>query len=197
MDTVPKNMVSREMPFKFSIAAPMTLVHNSVNFRSLRPRLQRFVFETMSLENIPLRKLDFFKKFTPEYSLLRESRTRRLKRLNLRSATFLSPRPSRERERERERETNGKKERKKRKLATGVDRWSSSLTYTKLDPVTPRARVLFELRSKGLSWTEWLIRIGGRSRAPLHTHTHTHTHTQVAVGRGPLHARRLSTLQLT
>ena len=106
-------MVSREMPFKFSIAAPMTLVHNSVNFRSLRLRLQRFVFETMSLENIPLRKLDFFKKFTPEYSLLRESRTRRLKRLNLRSATFLSPRPSRERERERERDKW--KERKKEK----------------------------------------------------------------------------------
>ena len=46
MDTVLKNIVSREMPFKFSIAASSgpSNNHNFVNFTSSHVRLQGFIF---------------------------------------------------------------------------------------------------------------------------------------------------------
>ena len=78
------------------------------------------------------------------------------------------------------------KGRKKKKVATGraskantqargsmVVVAGSSLTYTKLDPVTRHEHESGELRSKGLSWTEWLIRIGAEGRAPLRGRTIT------------------------
>ena len=65
MDTLLKNVVSRKIPLKFSIAVAMTLVvasfHNFVNFTSSHVRLQRFTFEILSFKNMQ-KKNRFFSK---------------------------------------------------------------------------------------------------------------------------------------
>ena len=64
MDTVLKNIISRKMPLKFSIAGHWSShpsnTHNFVNFRSSHVRFQRCIFETISFKNMQEKKeIDF------------------------------------------------------------------------------------------------------------------------------------------